>query len=160
ACLLHRQEPSWPAWRYGCYEHHALGRWQKAALHRALRWRPQEYVFLYEYSRPEFPFSRLLSSCHHHFAKHPHIHVQHQMAVPGPSSESVGCHEKTDTLGGLHGDRVATRLKLSVRRFEFAPHPVKVHGMRHHGVVVQNEPDPLSVTKVSRWRLTELHAIK
>src|SRR3546814_9510955 len=78
--------------------------------------------------------SDLLSSCHHHFAKHPCIHVQHQMAVPCPASEHIGGHEKADTLRRLHRDGVAPGLKLAVRRFQFTPHAVQMHGVRHHGV--------------------------
>ena len=84
-----------------------------------------------------FAGSRGISG-HHHFAEHSGIHVVDQMAVKRPAAECVRVDEKAHTLSRLNGDGVPANQKLSVRGLLFAPQTVQVHGVDHHGVVVQN----------------------
>ena len=80
--------------------------------------------------------------------------------MPGPAPEGVGGHEKTDALRRLHIDRVLARLKLPVGALQFAPQPVQVHGMGHHGVVVQNHAHPLVVPEMYRRGLAEFQPVE
>lgn len=102
----------------------------------------------------------MLFSCHHHFTKHPRVHVQHQVAVPCPSPQGISRNEEADALSRLHRNCVASCQKLSVRRFQLTPHAVQMHGVRHHGVVVQYDPDPLAVLKAHRRRFPILSTVE
>ena len=73
---------------------------------------------------------------------------------------SVGCHQEADALCRLHRQGVAARKEATVGAFQLAPHAVQVHGMGHHGVVVQNDPQPLAVFEVHRRGLSELQPVQ
>src|SRR3546814_14486932 len=111
-------------------------------------------------SRSKFPFSRWLSSCHHHFTEHAHIHMKHQVAVPGPASQRIGGYEETDALRGLNGNRVAARLEGTIGRFQFAPHALHVHRMGHPGVVMQDDSHAFTVAQMHGSGFAKLDTIK
>ena len=83
--------------------------------------------------------------------------IRWQCHAQRPSASAVT--RKLMRCAGCTG-RVAARKEATVGAFQLAPHAVQVHGMGHHGVVVQNDPQPLAVFEVHRRGLSELQPVQ
>jgi len=55
--------------------------------------------------------------------------------VIGPSAESIGGYEVSDTLSRLHRHSVLAHEKRASLVQDLAPHAMQMDRMRHHGVV-------------------------
>ena len=89
-------------------------------------------------------------SGHDDFAEHARVHVVQQVAMPGPAAEGIGADEEAHALRRLHADGVLAHLETAARILQLAPHAVHVHGVIHHGVVVEDDAEPFAVAEVNR----------
>ena len=80
--------------------------------------------------------------------------------MPHPAPGRIGGHEVADALGRLHGQGVLACQEAAVGGFELLPQAVHVHGVGHHGVVVQDDAHALAEAEV-HWRaLAEFEAVE
>ena len=82
------------------------------------------------------------------------------MAMPDPAPQRICRQQKTDALRRLHRNGVAPHLKLPLIGFQLLPHTVQVHGVGHHGVVVQNHAQAFAMLEVHGAGLAKLQAIE
>ena len=68
--------------------------------------------------------------------------------MPGPVAGRIRANTKTDALRRLYIEGVFACEKFSLRIFQFAPHAMQMHGMRHHGVVVEDDAQALAMPKM------------
>ena len=85
--------------------------------------------------------------------------MQQQMAMPCPAAERIRADQKADPLSRLNNDCVFTYLETAAIRLQFTPQTMQVHGVSHHGVVVQNNASSLAVFKVHGRGLAEFKAV-
>ena len=82
------------------------------------------------------------------------------MAVIGPAAEGIG----PDPVGSLgtrrHIHCMFAEMEGPVVVLDIAPHPVKVNGMGHHGVVNENDPQSFTILENDRVGAGELQAIE
>ena len=59
--------------------------------------------------------------------------------MPHTTAQGICGDQEAHALCRLDRDGVQACQEFTAGRFQFTPHPVQVHGVRHHGVVVQDD---------------------
>lgn len=89
------------------------------------------------------------------------IHVIKKVAVERPAALGVCGDQRRHALAGLHIQGVFARNQFTLAVFQLHPHAVEVNGVLHHGVVDEDEAQPLIFHKVNRaGHFAKLFAIK